>query len=193
MYHRFDRKYSIEPTRSVWLLHADRGLLNLEITDNTIPWSVPAIQILSGIAIPFIAAAFPLLRGSRISVRAALDNYGVSAKSNPVSFLSRLPFVNALQRHISDLHYEMHFVSAPALRLHLDSCCWWRNVHDGLNVSEAWDKNLKRIYVQRLYDQEIKLNDRINPDSVIERIKSLNGVTTVEGWDYSSSSIVKAR
>ena len=33
-----------------------------------------------------------------------------------------------------------------------------------LNVSEAWDKNLKRIYVQRLYDQEIKLNDRINPD-----------------------------
>ena len=35
-------------------------LLNLEITDNTIPWTVPAIQILSGIALPFIAAAFPL-------------------------------------------------------------------------------------------------------------------------------------
>jgi putative ABC transport system permease protein len=60
-----------------------------------------------------------------------------------------------------------------------------------LNVSEAWDKNLKRIYVQRLYDQEIRLNDRIKPDSVLLRIKSLRGVTSVEGWDYSSTSVVK--
>ena len=48
-----------------------------------------------------------------------------------------------------------------------------------LNVSEAWDKNLKRIYVQRLYDQEIKLNDRINPDSVFQR----NQITE---WCYHS-------
>jgi putative ABC transport system permease protein len=47
------------------------GLLNLEITDPSIPWSVPLIQIASGIVVPMIAAAFPLVRGSRISVRAS--------------------------------------------------------------------------------------------------------------------------
>ena len=166
-------------------------LLNLEITDNTIPWSVPAIQILSGIAIPFIAAAFPLLRGSRISVRAALDNYGVSAKSNPVSFLSRLSVINALSDTFRlALRNAFRQRSRLALTLGL-LAAGGAMFMTALNVSEAWDKNLKRIYVQRLYDQEIKLNDRINPDSLIDKIKSINGVTTVEGWDYSSSSIVR--
>ena len=139
-------------------------LLNLEITDNTIPWSVPAIQILSGIAIPFIAAAFPLLRGSRISVRAALDNYGVSAKSNPVSFLSRLSVINALSDTFRlALRNAFRQRSRLALTLGL-LAAGGAMFMTALNVSEAWDKNLKRIYVQRLYDQEIKLNDRINPD-----------------------------
>ena len=40
------------------------GLLNLEITDTSIPWSVPIIQITSGIILPMITAAFPLVRGS---------------------------------------------------------------------------------------------------------------------------------
>lgn len=60
-----------------------------------------------------------------------------------------------------------------------------------LNVSEAWDENLKRIYVQRLYDQDVKLNSRINADSVIDRVKTLNGINVAEGWDYSATSVVK--
>jgi|GEM_PF-3871411 len=36
-------------------------LLNLEITDNSIPLWVPLIQISSGIVIPFIAAAVPVI------------------------------------------------------------------------------------------------------------------------------------
>jgi len=60
-----------------------------------------------------------------------------------------------------------------------------------LNVSEAWDKNLKRIYVQRLYDQDVKLNDRINSDSLVNRISIMDGVKVAEGWDYSATSEVK--
>lgn len=59
-----------------------------------------------------------------------------------------------------------------------------------LNVSEAWDENLKQIYVQRLYDQEIKLNDRIAPDGLFGKIRRLSGVSAVEGWDHSSTSFV---
>jgi putative ABC transport system permease protein len=167
------------------------GLLNLEITDTSIPWSVPLIQILSGIAIPMIAAAFPLVRGSRMSVRAALDNYGVSGKSNPVSFISRLPFINSFSDTFR-LALRNAFRQRARLALTLGLLATGGAMFmTALNVSEAWDKNLKRIYVQRLYDQEIKLNDRINPDTVFSRIKSLEGVTGVEGWDYSSSSVVK--
>jgi putative ABC transport system permease protein len=166
-------------------------LLNLEITDTSIPWSVPLIQIISGIAIPMIAAAFPLIRGSRISVRAALDNYGVSAKSNPVSFISRLPFINLFSDTFR-LALRNAFRQRARLALTLGLLAAGGAMFmTALNVSEAWEKNLSRIYVQRLYDQEIKLNDRINPDNILGRIKSLKGVTSVEGWDYSSTSLVK--
>jgi putative ABC transport system permease protein len=167
------------------------GLLNLEITDTSIPWSVPLVQIASGITLPLIAAAFPLVRGSRVSVRAALDNFGVSARSNPVSLISRLPFVNAFSDTFRlALRNAFRQRSRLALTLGL-LAAGGAMFMTALNVSEAWDKNLKRIYVQRLYDQEIRLNDRIKPDSVLLRIKSLRGVTSVEGWDYSSTSVVK--
>jgi putative ABC transport system permease protein len=165
------------------------GLLNLEITDSSIPWTVPAIQILSGIAIPLITAAFPLLRGSRISVRAALDNFGVSADRNTNSIISklsnrfndtvRLAFRNAFRQR-SRLALTLGLLAAGGAMF-----------MTALNVSDAWDENLKRIYVQRLYDQEIKLNDRMSPDSLLNKIAVLKGVSTVEGWDYSSTSIVR--
>jgi putative ABC transport system permease protein len=166
------------------------SLLNLEIHDTSIPWTVPAIQILSGIAIPFLAAAYPVVRGSQISVRAALDNYGVSAKSNPVPFLSKLSFIDALSDTFR-LALRNAFRQRTRLALTLGLLAAGGAMFmTALNVSDAWDKNLKRIYVQRLYDQDIKLSDRINPHIVFNRIKALEGVTTVEGWDYSSSSIV---
>jgi putative ABC transport system permease protein len=166
-------------------------LLNLEIRDSSIPWTVPAIQMLSGITIPLLTAAFPLLRGSRIPVRAALDNYGISAKSNPVSLISRLPILNDFSDTFR-LALRNAFRQPTRLILTLGLLATGGAMFmTALNVSDAWDKNLTRIYIQRLYDQEIKLNDRINSEKVLAKIKSLNGVAAVEGWDYSTSSIVK--
>ena len=59
-----------------------------------------------------------------------------------------------------------------------------------MNVSEAWNINLRRIYTQRLYDQEIRLNNDHEPDSLFSIVKSIEGVTIVEGWDAISSSII---
>jgi putative ABC transport system permease protein len=165
------------------------GLLNLEITDHSIPWTVPVIQILSGVGIPLITAVLPLLRGSRISVRAALDNFGVSSGSHTNSFLSgisnqfndtiRLALRNAFRQR-SRLALTLGLLAAGGAMF-----------MTALNVSDSWDENLKRIYVQRLYDQEVKLNERTYPDSLLNKIALLDGVKTVEGWDYSSTSIVQ--
>lgn len=164
------------------------GLLNLEITDSSIPWIVPGIQILAGIGIPLIMAAFPLLRGSRISVRAALDNFGVSGRSNPNTLITKLsnrfndtfrPALRNAFRQRSRLGLTLGLLAAGGAMF-----------MTALNVSDAWDETLKRIYVQRLYDQEIKLNDRISPDRLLHNISVENGVAVVEGWDYSSTALV---
>ncbi len=167
-------------------------LLNLEINDQTIPYSVLLIQIATGIAIPLLIAAIPLIRGSRISVRTALDNYGVSnqdqSKSILSAFISKLNFLSDTFR----LSLRNAFRQRSRLVLTLGLLAAGGAMFMmALNVSEAWDTNLKRIYIQRLYDQEIKLNERINVDSLLIKIKRISGVKTAEGWDFVPTSLVK--
>lgn len=164
-------------------------LLNLEITDSTIPISVSVTQIASGILIPMLATAAPLIRGSQISIRTALDNYGVSSTSKEriVVFLSRSIMLTDTWR----LALRNAFRQRARLWLTVGLLAAGGAMFmTALNVSEAWDINLKRIYTQRLYDQEIRLNERINPDALIRSIQRFEGVKTVEGWDYAPTSIV---
>ncbi|MBI3583728.1 MAG: ABC transporter permease [Nitrospinae bacterium] len=63
------------------LIYRIATLLNLTIFDASIPHWVFAVQALSDILIPLSATAVPVLRGGRITVREAIDNYGVTKNS----------------------------------------------------------------------------------------------------------------
>jgi putative ABC transport system permease protein len=165
-------------------------LLNLEITNTSIPYWVPLVQVASGIFLPFIAAAFPVLKGSRISVRAALDNYGINLKFQGAqsrgSFISRLSFLN------EGVKLSMRNVFRQRSRLAMTVgllAAGGAMFMTALNVSEAWENNLNKIYTQRLYDLEVKLNDRIEPDELLRKINDIEGVKIAEAWNYSSTSI----
>jgi putative ABC transport system permease protein len=167
-------------------------LLNLEISDSSIPYGVPLIQIASGIIIPLLAAAVPVIRGSQISVRKALDNHGVGAKSRRnqwAKYLSGMRvFGDTFNLSIRNVFRQQARLILTLALLAAGGAMFMM----AMNVSGAWDKNLSRIYVQRLYDQEIRLNERIDVDSLVDQIKKIEGVSAVESWDFSSTSIVKS-
>jgi putative ABC transport system permease protein len=167
-------------------------LLNLEITDSSIPYWVPLIQIASGILVPLIAAAFPVIRGSLIPIKVALDNYGVSSKRAGItswtiqlsqsSFFSetfRLSIRNVFRQR-SRLVMTLGLLAAGGAML-----------MTALNVSEAWNNNLKRIYEQRFYDLEVRLDSATAMDSVLKKISAISGVTLAEAWSHSPTSFVK--
>lgn len=52
------------------------GLLNLDIADASAPGWVYAVALTAGIGVPLLVALVPLLRGSRITVRQAIDTHG---------------------------------------------------------------------------------------------------------------------
>ncbi len=172
--------------------HQIATLLNIEIRNNAIPYWVPLLQVGSGIIIPLIAAIFPVIRGSRISVRNALDNHGVNqlnmsndswaVKLSQLDFFSetfRLSIRNVFRQR-SRLTMTLGLLAAGGAMF-----------MTALNVSEAWNNNLKQIYSQRFYDLEIKLNNSIDADSVLEKIKGISCVRAVEGWDHSPTSVSK--
>ena len=167
-------------------------LLNLEIRNNSIPQWVPLLQLGSGIIIPLIAAAFPVVRGSRISVRSALDNHGVNqmsmSKNSWTVKLSQLDFFSETFR----LSIRNVFRQRSRLIMTLGLLAAGGAMFmTALNVSEAWNENLKRIYSQRLYDLEVKLNNAIEVDSLLRKIKAIPGVSVAEGWNHSPTSVSK--
>lgn len=169
-------------------------LLNLEIRDASIPLWVVAVQIFSGLGIPLLAAAVPVLRGSFISVRKALDNHGVSHRpqqqlSWAMKMLSSWKFAGDMFplamrnvfRQRSRLAMTLGLLAAGGSMFMM-----------ALNVSEAWDANLSRIYQQRLYDVEFRLNRPYPTSALLEKVKSIPGVTRVEGWSAAAAAFSQA-
>lgn len=135
-----------------------------------------------------LATAIPLIRGSKMSVRAALDNFGVSSSNGSRfgRFLSRSGILSDGYRLALRNIFRQRSRLALTIGLLVAGGAMFMTA---LNVSDAWDVNLKRIYTQRLYDQDIQLNNPIVPDSLLKIIQGIQGVKTVEGWDHASTSI----
>jgi putative ABC transport system permease protein len=158
-------------------------LLNLEIADATIPIWVPMTQVGSGILLPLLMAAIPVIRASRISVRAALDNYGI----NPLykGRASRMIAVSeAVKISIRNVFRQRWRLALTLSLLAAGGAIFMT----ALNVSDAWKNNLARITKQRLYDLEVRLNERMTVDSLVTAISDMKGVKDVEGWDHSSTA-----
>jgi putative ABC transport system permease protein len=169
-------------------------LLNLEIMDNSIPYWVPLLQVASGIVIPMMAASIPVIRGSIISVRTALDNYGVARKNvkneTLTAWLSDFVFISETFKLSIRNVFRLRSRLAMTLGLLAAGGAMFMTA---LNVSEAWDENLGKIYLQRLYDLEIRLNQATRADSIISGVRAIEGVKTAEAWNYSSCEFTKEK
>ena len=53
------------------------AMLNFDITRYFVPLWTYAIQILVGLSIPLLAASIPIYKGSRMTVRQAISDYGI--------------------------------------------------------------------------------------------------------------------
>lgn len=163
-------------------------LLNLEIRNSTIPLWVPLVQTGSGILIPLIAASVPVLRGSRISIKKALDHYGANQNPGTGRWITTLS--GYISNRIVTLAVRNVFRQRSRLLMTLGLLAAGGAMFmTALNVSEAWKNNLSRIYTQRGYDLEVRLSDGIEDTSILYKIKLIDGVTIVEGWSFASTSI----
>ena len=167
-------------------------LLNLELTDRSIPHWVPLLQVGTGLLIPIIAVAFPVIRGSQLSVRRALDNYGVSQTSQGNNSGKSWPGHLSFGGETFTLSLRNVFRQRSRLIMTLGLLAAGGAMFmTALNVSEAWDTNLRRIYKQRFYDLDVKLNTPRRVDTLLAKLKRLPGVRVVEEWSYAPTSFVK--
>jgi putative ABC transport system permease protein len=151
-------------------------LLNFDLTSIAIPWWVYATEAMAGVAVPVLIATIPIRRASRITVREAIDEHGVSADTLH-SRMSALPYGlrNAMRRP-ARLALTLGLLAAGGAMF-----------MTALNVSRGWERNLAKITQTRFYDVEVRLHQPVSI-ALADELRRVPGVREVEPWGWAPAA-----
>jgi putative ABC transport system permease protein len=164
------------------------SILNADIADASVPLWVFATEIAAGLIVPLLVALVPVLRASRVTVRAALHDdpvrpFGVSRIERWLASVGRFPRPFLLSLRAT-------FMRRARLALTVGTMAAGGAVFmSALNVSGAWDHAVDRDFATRRYDVGVRLS-RPQPLAALgDSIAAIPGVARVESWADGGASL----
>ena len=167
--------------------------LNFDVTSFATPAWVYLLVALIGLATPLLAAAFPIIRGSAISVAAALGDFGVSDRGFGGGVMDRAlagrggaarPVLLAVRnsfRRRGRLALTLVTLSVGGLFFMA-----------ALNVRASMMNTIDHLFSATRFDLSLSL-PALGPYEPIQRaIASTPGAVRAEGWIYREASLVAA-
>ncbi len=158
--------------------------LNFDITSDTIPFWVYALQIVVGLSVPLIAAAIPVLRGSRITVQQAINDFGIGNQPFGTSFVDALiARIRGLSRPLL-LSLRNTFRRRARLTLTLGILAvGGATFMSALIVGASWYNTIDQSFQYRHYDMEVRFTQPYPAAQVTDLLRSIPGVQKAENWE----------
>ena len=157
--------------------------LNFDISSFVSPPWVYALIAIVGIVVPLLAAAYPVLKGSGITVREALADSGVSSDRFGTNTFDRvLAGLGGIFRPVL-LAIRNSFRRRTRLALTLvtlaaGGICFM----SALNFRASMINTLDRLFASRKFDMSVSLGT-MYPWEIVERaVRNTPGVVRAEGW-----------
>lgn len=165
-------------------------LLNLTLYSEAIPEWVYMVLLLAGVLVPFQVAHRPIIRATRITVREAINDYGVSRNMFGSRRLDTLlGKIRGLDRTLL-LALRNTFRRRGRLLLTLGLLAAAGGMFmTSLNVKTAWEYYIKDAASNRHYDLEIRLNRPEPEKKIINIISSIPGVQQAEAWNIAPAAV----
>jgi putative ABC transport system permease protein len=164
--------------------------LNFDITSFAVPLWVYLLVAAVGVIVPLAAAAYPVWKGSGVSVREALDDFGVGRKAFGVSAFDRamagwggvsrpvlLALRNSFRRRLR-LALTMTTLVLAGLFFMV-----------ALNVRASLINTLDRLFETMKYDLSVNLGGMYPIEKVERATRNTPGVRQVEGWLVTEGSL----
>ena len=162
------------------------GFLNVTFPDYSIPPEVLGAEAFVGIVVPMLAALYPVLRGTRVTVREALSDYGAADRKFGAGLLDRILI-------------RLHGISRPTMiavrntfrrrgRLIMTLVTLILGGATFISVTNVRDSLLLTLdealqYWQ--YDIELTFPRTYRVEQIEAIARSQPGVVHVESWNYS--------
>jgi putative ABC transport system permease protein len=166
---------------------------NFDITSFAIPVWVYLLVAAIGLVVPLLAAAFPVWRGSGVSVREALADFGVAGSNFGTSALDRmLSGVGGLTRPLL-LAIRNNFRRRARLALTvLTLAAGGLFFMTALNLRASMINTLDRLFATKTYDLGVSLAGMAPVGDVLRITRSTPGVRGAECWIASEGVLPDA-
>ena len=161
-------------------------LLNFEIAGHAVPAWVIALQVVVGILLPVIAAAFPVWRGCRIQVSDALRDVGISDAGSTDGLAYR---VSGLSRPLL-FSLRNAFRRRQRMALTLLALATGGAVFLGaLNLRASVLGATGAIFDTQHYDFSLRVSEPQVADSLEMMVRAVSGVEAAEAWTGARATI----
>ncbi|MFN8442367.1 MAG: FtsX-like permease family protein [Caldilineaceae bacterium] len=165
-----------------WLTRFIADLMNFNILSSLLSPQVLALELFAGVVIPQCAALWPILRGTRITVREAISDYGVSSADGQGGIewlLSRIHFLSRPQLlSLRNTFRRKGRLILTVTTLTLASAIFISVFSVRASMLETLDEALS--YWK--YDLRLSLDRRYRVDLLESKAMAIPGVTAAEGW-----------
>ena len=167
-------------------------MLNLDLMSKAIPPWVFVVEVIGGIAVPLLVALVPLMRGSRITVRQAIDDHGVSGGAvKPPGARARLARLRGVDRSLVMAVRNMaRRRGRLALTVGLLAVAGGM-FETGFNTAAGWTGMVNESVAVRKYDLDVRLNEQQPVERLLQMVAAVPGVRSVEAWGAQPVTVTK--
>ena len=161
--------------------------LNFNILTSTIPASVYAILFGASLLLPVLFSLSILMKGTAISVKEALGDYGISQGKTPREFkmLKRLPvskiFILALKNSLRNSRRLAVTILAMALGVAIFST--------GFNVRQSLWNLLSNVKSEMRYYVQVVLSRQVSREEALRPFEALKNVKLIQVWNGGRGEI----
>ncbi|MEO8577753.1 MAG: ABC transporter permease, partial [Gemmatimonadales bacterium] len=172
-----------------WYAGFTSTMLNFDTDGFDVPgWSI-AIQLVAGIVLPLVAAAIPVIRGSRMPVSEALRDFGITSSDD-----------DRLMRRIDGFGRPVLLALRNSLRkrqrtiLTLTTLALGGAVYVGaLNLRSSIRASVGYLYGEiNRFDITVRFAEPHAADSITSLVRSVSGVERAEAWETRRAAVVMA-
>lgn len=176
-----------------WFTDFAAEILNFRVASYATPAWVIAVEVAVGLAVPLLAAAVPIRRGTRMSVVTALNATGVGGKHFGHTVVDRvLGMIRGLPRPVA-LSLRNTFLRKGRLALTLSTLVLASGVVMAVwSVQASIERTISDLETWWNYDVEVDFAVPLDAASVAAAIEDVDGVVASETWPVFGATVVHA-
>jgi putative ABC transport system permease protein len=172
-------------------------ILNFRIYDNSIPAYIFAIEAAIGLIVPLLAAAWPIVKGSRVTVREAINNYGISQEkfsggktaADPVA-IRRVPLLRTLPRPFLLSLRNTFRRTGRLIFTMLVMAAGGTGFIVAMNIYASMYNTVEEKVDSIVYDIQVTFDRPQQAETIESVLGGIPGVAKAEAWGGANASLI---